>query len=82
MNCRDVIEFLDDYFAGRLSPPVRESFEEHIGRCPYCRDYIATYRDAVRMGKAGLARPEDAREMPEELVRAILASRGKDKEGA
>ena len=76
MTCKELVEFLMDYLDGLLSEPERRRFEEHLGECPDCVAYLATYREAVRLGKeacaAGDSIPTD---VPEELVRAILAAR-------
>lgn len=76
-NCRELIEFLDDYVADALAPSVRAAFEEHLARCPYCRDYLKTYRDSIQLAKFAVAdRAEHVREtIPEELVRAVVAAR-------
>ena len=76
MTCKEHVEFLMDYLDGLLSEPERRRFEEHLDECPDCVAYLATYREAVRLGKeacmAGDSIPTD---VPEELVRAILAAR-------
>ena len=78
-TCEDVIGFLDDYVSGNLVPEQRAVFEAHLGRCPYCRDYLATYRDTIALGR-GLADPAHDRAgdagdgPPAELVEAITAS--------
>ena len=76
MTCKELVEFLMDYLDGLLSEPERRRFEEHLGECPDCVAYLATYQEAVRLGKeactAGDSIPTD---VPEELVRAILAAR-------
>ena len=76
MTCKELVEFLMDYLDGLVSKPERRRFEEHLGECPDCVAYLATYREAVRLGKkactAGDSIPTD---VPEELVRAILAAR-------
>ena len=54
----------------------RSVFEEHIGLCPECADYLANYRQTVAMGKSVCdpesSAPEDA---PEALIQAILRAR-------
>ena len=76
MTCKELVEFLMDYLDGLLSESERRRFEEHLGECPDCVAYLATYREAARLGKeactAGDSIPTD---VPEELVRAILAAR-------
>jgi anti-sigma factor RsiW len=77
MTCREFVDFIMDYMAGGLSRPVHESFERHLGLCIDCERYLAQYRATVEAGRAAFADldselPED---VPEDLVRAILASR-------
>jgi anti-sigma factor RsiW len=74
MNCREFIDFLDDYFTGVLSPEEAAVFDAHLAECPYCTAYLASYRSTVRLAAAARDEgpPADA---PEDLIRAILASR-------
>lgn len=77
MTCRELIEFLIDYDSGELDGDVRAEFERHLGTCPPCLAYLDTYRRTVQLGREALADGDGAAlpEMPEELVRAILAAR-------
>jgi len=77
MTCKELVEFLMDYLDGLLSEPERRRFEEHLGECPDCVAYLATYREAVRLGKEACTAGGDAipAEVPEDLVRAVLAAR-------
>ena len=72
MNCRDVIGFILDYIDGALAPVERTEFEKHLSVCHSCVAYLATYRQTIKMEIA--TRIEDLT-IPEELVRAIMASR-------
>jgi predicted anti-sigma-YlaC factor YlaD len=79
-TCRDTIAFLDDYLEGTLSSEQLAVFEFHLGKCPYCRDYLRTYRDTIQLSGA-VASPTDAPapapapdEPPPELVEAIMRS--------
>ena len=77
MTCREFVEFLMRYVEGELDADPRRVFEEHMRLCPPCGVYLDTYRDTIRLGKLACkdddgAVPED---VPEELVRAILAAR-------
>jgi anti-sigma factor RsiW len=76
MTCKELVKYLMDYLDGLLPEPERRRFEEHLGECPDCVAYLATYQEAVRLGKeactAGDSIPTD---VPEDLVRAILAAR-------
>jgi anti-sigma factor RsiW len=77
MTCRELVEFLMDYLDRLLSEPERMCFEKHLGECPDCVAYLATYREAIRLGKEACTADEDSipTDVREELVRAILASR-------
>jgi anti-sigma factor RsiW len=77
MTCRDVAEFLMDYLEGLLPEPQRMCFEEHLGQCPDCVAYLATYRQAVRLARNACFSGADSApaEIPEDLVRAVLAAR-------
>jgi anti-sigma factor RsiW len=72
-----MIDFLMDYLDGILSEPQRARFEEHLAECSDCVAYLATYREAVRIGKAVCSEEHEAAppHVPEELVQAILSAR-------
>jgi anti-sigma factor RsiW len=72
MNCRDVIGFIMDYIDGVLAAAERSEFEKHLSVCHSCVAYIRTYKQTIKMEIA--SRIEDVT-IPEELVRAIMASR-------
>ncbi len=77
LTCRELIEFLDSYVADELPAERAAEFERHLGGCPSCRAYLATYRAAIRLGRGALD-AEAGRtvpELPADLVRAILAAR-------
>ena len=78
LSCREFIGFLDDYLDDTLEVEARARFEGHLGECPYCVDYLKTYRDTIRLAR--LACREDGSlpppaDVPEDLVQAILKSR-------
>jgi anti-sigma factor RsiW len=77
MTCRELVDFLMLYLDGELPKDQRERFEHHLSLCGECVTYMQTYIDTVRLGKAACSPldepiPDD---VPEELVRAILAAR-------
>ena len=76
MTCREFAEFLDAYFAGALAPAEQAEFQRHVAACPPCVAYLASYGKTIdicnRLGKQQHDVPAD---VPEELVRAILAAR-------
>jgi anti-sigma factor RsiW len=77
MTCREFIEFLMQYLTGEVDPERRRLFEEHIGECEDCVAYMESYRTAVALGKRAyddLDAPLPS-EVPEQLVRAVIAAR-------
>lgn len=78
MKCREFTEFLMAYLDGELAADARSEFEFHLHSCPPCVNYLESYQATVELGKLACseeaALPED---VPEALVRAILAARGK-----
>lgn len=77
MTCRELVEFLMAYLEEDLAAAERADFEEHLGMCPPCVDYLESYRETVRLGKQVCRDlegpvPDD---VPEQLIQAILAAR-------
>jgi anti-sigma factor RsiW len=72
MTCAEIADFLLEYQEGELAEVDRLCFEAHLAECPECVEYIRTYNEAVAAGRAACA--GDC-EVPERLVRAILAAR-------
>jgi anti-sigma factor RsiW len=65
-----------DYLTGERSASERAVFDEHIEECPDCKSYLAAYRETVRLSKAACQDGDDVPgDVPEDLVRAILAAR-------
>ncbi len=76
MNCREFTEFLMAYLDGELDEDARSSFEFHLHSCPPCVNYLESYEDAIRLGRAACTGDEEIpQDVPEALVRAILAAR-------
>ena len=77
MTCREFADFMMDYLSGELSSESRAQFDHHLSVCSNCRRYLASYRETVTLGKRAFE--DDAArvpaEVPEELVKAILAAR-------
>lgn len=77
-TCRDWIDRLTAYLDAELSAAEHAAFEAHLGVCPDCVDYLASYREAIRLGRLAFgADAEPAAEVPEELIEAILAARNR-----
>lgn len=76
MKCSDLItNFLAEYLEGTLPPETQAEFEQHLDGCSSCVAYLLTYRMTVAMTAAAGREPQlAADDVPEDLVRAILAS--------
>ncbi len=77
ISCAEFESFILDYLDNNLTPAQRGTFERHIAACGACHDYLDGYRQTVALGRAVFAAPEAEvpREVPEELVEAILKAR-------
>jgi predicted anti-sigma-YlaC factor YlaD len=75
MTCRELNDFLLDYLEGALAGPVRAEFDRHLGICPDCVCYLDDYREVVRLGATCTEDDARAEDVPEALIRAILAAR-------
>ncbi len=76
MTCRDCAEFLSDYVSGDLPGEARLIFESHLERCANCATYLEQFRVTIQMTRTAVDDARDqAAELPEELIRAILAAR-------
>ena len=74
LTCKEFDGFLADYLSGELAQDVRANFEHHLDLCPQCVDYLATYRDSIRLGQKAFEQ-EQPPAVPEQLIAAILAAR-------
>ena len=78
MKCPELAEFLYEYVSGDLPAESREHFEFHLSKCKNCHEYLVQYQVTIKAGK--IACDEMSDEMgptPEELIKAVLASRTK-----
>jgi anti-sigma factor RsiW len=48
MTCRELVELVTDYLEDRLGEGDRRRFDEHLGECPDCREYVEQMRQTVR----------------------------------
>ena len=77
MTCREFADFMGDYLSDELPTDARQQFDHHLSLCLNCQRYLTSYRETLVLGKGafsddGAALPPD---VPEELVKAILAAR-------
>jgi anti-sigma factor RsiW len=79
MTCRELAEFLLAYVEGELPEEQRDEFDRHNFDCPPCKAYLKTYKETIALGRSICQDPDGPvpEDVPEELVRAILAARAK-----
>lgn len=77
MTCREFAEFIADYLADEMPADSRALFERHLSRCNNCRGYLSRYKATIELGRSAFAdeNAEVPADVPEDLVKAILASR-------
>ena len=75
MTCRDFAAFLLSYVDGELALSEREAFDAHLAICPDCVRYLAQYLETIAAAPDAFD-SDRAIEVPEDLMRAILAGRG------
>jgi len=76
LTCREFVEFLDEYLDGALMPERAAAFDDHLAACPSCVAYMKTYAATIELAREAFAADEPVPgDVPEDLVRAILAAR-------
>lgn len=77
ISCKELVDFLGDYYEGDLATPTRTEFDRHLAACPSCVHYVESYKATIEMSRAALCQGSSALppDVPEELVKAILAAR-------
>jgi anti-sigma factor RsiW len=69
--CKELVELVTDYLEGSLSRRDRRRFEKHIAGCSNCTEYVAQFRETIRL--TGTLRERDiSREAADELL-AVFA---------
>jgi anti-sigma factor RsiW len=66
--CRELVELVTDYLEGTLSRRDRARFDAHIAACPHCTQYLAQFRETLRL--TGMLREGD---VSPEAAQALLA---------
>jgi len=82
LTCRELFDFLTEYAEGTLPAEQKARFEEHLGVCSQCEEFLETYRKTVELtAESWCSDTEDVPEqVPEALVQAILDARRGDAE--
>jgi anti-sigma factor RsiW len=82
ITCKELVDFLGEYVEGALSAAQLAEFHRHLAVCPSCIHYVESYKTTRLLGKAAFcdaSRPDEPApaDVPEDLIRAILAARKK-----
>ena len=74
ITCGQFESFLLDYLEGSLPTGQRRVFELHLAICRECRDYLAAYKETVKLEKQAFADPGAPlpESVPEDLITAVL----------
>jgi len=78
ISCEVFETFVLDYLEGELPAAKRRVFERHLKLCRECRDYLTAYQASLDLAKLGMKEAEkrvDLSDVPEDLVKAVLAAR-------
>ena len=69
MDCRDILNLIDDFIEETLSDAEREEFEAHISICTECYVFTMTYRKSKDLTEKIISF-----RMPDSVERRILSS--------
>ncbi len=81
LTCRELENFVVDYADGTLPQAQRRKFDWHLRLCGDCRRYLEAYGRTIALSQRALCGPDESvpEDVPEELVRAILAARERER---
>jgi len=72
LTCKELVELVTDFLDGSLSRRDRRRFEKHIAACVNCSEYVAQFRETIRL--TGTLREQDlSREAAGELLSIFAA---------
>lgn len=78
--CEEVLTFLWAYLGGELPPEKRAEFDHHLQGCDSCTAYLETYRETIELTRGAFPEEdEQAADIPEDLVKAVLSLRQEDR---
>ncbi len=70
LTCEELVELVTEYLEGGLTKAERERFDEHIGACEGCSNYLDQIRTTIEL--AGRVTVDDLRnETKTELLAAF-----------
>jgi anti-sigma factor RsiW len=69
LSCQELVELVTDYLDDALPDADHARFDEHLGGCTGCGDYLEQMRGTITL--TGTLRPED---LTREAEQALLAA--------
>ena len=70
LGCQEFVELVTAYLEGALDSGDQRRFDEHLGACGNCAQYLEQIRQTIRI--TGTLRPEDlSPEAEEALLKAF-----------
>ena len=77
MTCKEICDFIAAFLDEDLPDEQRAIFEKHLEMCPPCKQYIDCYQKTIECEKKACEHEtkQMCRQVPEELVQAILKAR-------
>jgi anti-sigma factor RsiW len=49
LTCKELVELVTDYLEERLPPADRLRFEQHLGGCEGCQNYLDQMQETIRL---------------------------------
>jgi hypothetical protein len=49
LSCRELVELVTDYLENALAADERARFDDHIGRCDGCTEYLRQMRRTIEL---------------------------------
>ena len=72
--CRGGVDQLMEYLENTLPPDARAAITTHVGGCPKCMAFLASYIETPRIVREATSRPAPA-SLQETLLAALRANR-------
>ena len=70
LTCKELVEIITAYLEGALPLGERERFDQHLGTCGGCRNYLDQMRQTIRL-VGSLSEDALPMDTQEELLRAF-----------
>jgi anti-sigma factor RsiW len=71
-SCQELVELVTDYLEGALSAADARRFEEHIGGCDGCTEYLEQFKRTIEL--TGTLTPDDLTPAAESALLDVFRS--------